>query len=174
MLSLLACLVALVAGFLDARDERIPNWLTLPGMAVALGLAFTLGGLPQALLAITGCLLCGGIPGAAFFATRGRAMGGGDVKIWALLGLLLGPGLGLAALLSSLCLLCLFSLIREAYLGRTWQLLKSILRTTLGRTQKAELALTTMRFGPAIAAGTLLATYPELLSELGKLWHAIQ
>jgi len=101
-------------------------------------------------------------------------MGGGDVKIWVLLGLLLGPGLGLAALLSSLCLLSLFSLVREAYLGRTWQLLTSVARTTLGRRQKAELALTTMRFGPAICAGTLFATYPELATELERLWHCLQ
>jgi prepilin peptidase CpaA len=166
----LACSVALVAGIFDARDGRIPNWLTLPGIAIGLGLALCRGGPGQFLLAATGLLLSGGIPGAAFFLTRGRALGGGDVKIWALLGTLLGPGLGLSALLISLCLLCLFSLVREVYFGRTIELLRSIGRVALRRTQEAELALTTMRFGPAILVGTAMATYPELCAEIGQLW----
>ena len=69
--------VMAVAGVLDLRTRRIPNWLTLGGLAVALLLRGLTG---------TGPLL-DGLAGAAFGLVTGlllfmlRALGGGDGKL---------------------------------------------------------------------------------------------
>jgi prepilin peptidase CpaA len=161
---------ALSAGILDARAGRIPNWLTLPGMGLAFVVAFLQGGASGLLLSSVGLVLCGGVLAVPFFLTRGSAMGGGDVKCWAALGAMLGPGLGLSALLSSLCLLVLFALFRETYHGRLTKLFLSLFRVLLRRPGKAEAALTTMRFGPAIALGTFVAVCPDIFTKFLQLW----
>lgn len=165
----LACLTALGAGLLDARSGKIPNRLTLVGVPLALALAGALGGLVGAGRALLGLTVCGGVLALPYFATRGRALGGGDVKCWALLGALLGPELGLSALLASLGILVLYALLQEAFFGRLLSLVTSTLRVTVGRRSRDEVALTPLRFGPAIAAGTLLSTFPDLRVELESL-----
>jgi prepilin peptidase CpaA len=168
--SLIACSFALVAGILDARDERIPNWLTIPGILCGLVIAYLREGASGLVLATLGLCVCGGILAVPFFATRGVAIGGGDVKCWAALGCMLGPGLGLSALLTSLCLLVLFALFREAFRGHLVKLLVSTYRVALRKPQQEELALSTMRFGPAIAIGTVLTAYPQLRESVQHIW----
>lgn len=88
--SLAQVLLVFVACF-DVVTHRIPNRVTIPGLAVVLilRLAFATGTVPEALVA--------GVVGfAAFFAlvivTRG-GFGMGDAKLVGLLGLLLGKAL---------------------------------------------------------------------------------
>jgi prepilin peptidase CpaA len=114
MLSLLL-LIALVltAAFTDARERRIYNWTTYPGMLVGLGLAASgalveqmapeaaarwqplVGWLPL-LDALGGFLLCGFIMVLSFVFFP---VGGGDVKLLAMVGALTGLERGLEVLL---------------------------------------------------------------------------
>jgi len=81
VLPALAVAVVLVAAWSDHRHGRIPNALTLPALAAGLVL-----GSPA------GALVSAGLPLLLF--GRGK-VGGGDVKLFAALGALLGVRLGL-------------------------------------------------------------------------------
>lgn len=84
--------VTLTAAVTDVRSRRIPNWLTVSGFAAGLalnGALFGLGGLKASLLGFGFALLIH-IP---LFALR--VTGGGDVKLMAATGAVLGPQLWL-------------------------------------------------------------------------------
>jgi prepilin peptidase CpaA len=89
------------AGFLffvveeDVRRRRIPNWLTIPALGVALGLGGWAGGWLGAATAVGGAALAFGLLFPVFCM---RWMGAGDVKALMVLGALWGP----MALLGSL------------------------------------------------------------------------
>jgi prepilin peptidase CpaA len=110
--TLLIALV-LVAAVTDLRRHTIYNWTTYPGMLAALalnglgdllvrtGLAGAAGcqrwgwlGFAQS---VFGLLLCGGIVLACFVFFRD--VGGGDVKLIAMMGAFLGPDRGIEAML---------------------------------------------------------------------------
>jgi len=167
MLSLFALVLALVAGVLDARGGKIPNWLTLGGLAVALALS-PLGGSQGAALSFAGMIFVGFVPCLLFFLTRGAAIGGGGGGLWAALGACLGPDLGLAALLWSLAILLLYALFRAAARGSLFRLLAQTARHTIGRGDPA--SVTTLRFGPAIALGTCLVLLVEKFPALPLLF----
>lgn len=82
------------AAISDWRSGTIPNWLTLPPLVVA-PIGYGFASLPSgAAQSMAAALLSGAIPYVLF---RRRAMGGGDVKLFAALGALTGfdPLLGL-------------------------------------------------------------------------------
>lgn len=159
---LLALLLSTLAGIIDARKGVIPNWLTLPALGLGLAGGAISSGWRGLLVAFLGALLTGLVPLLAFFLTKGRALGGGDVKCLIALGALLGPGLGLTAELWALSLLLLFALFRAVALGELGALLRSTLRLALRRPRsEAEPALVTWRFGPALALGTFGALFAE-------------
>ena len=85
---LLACLVS-IAGISDLRTRRIPNWLTLSGVAVGLAIntfLFGMGGLRDSAL---GLLLAF----TSYFVLYAlKAMGAGDVKLMAGVGAIAGAG----------------------------------------------------------------------------------
>jgi prepilin peptidase CpaA len=83
----LICTLALAA-VIDARQRRIPNWLTFGLMAAGLGRAALLG--PQDFgHAMLGIVVGGAIPLVMYMIS---AMGGGDVKLLAAIGAWVGPG----------------------------------------------------------------------------------
>ena len=88
--------LGLVATWTDLTDGRVPDWLTLGALAAFLGFAAWQGSLVTALL---GALL----PSAILLLCRRLGVGvrGGDVKYLAAVGALLGPALGLLALLTA-------------------------------------------------------------------------
>ena len=84
--SLALCLAA-IAAVCDWQRGEIPNWLTLPALLVApsaYGFAF---GVEYALHSLAAAFLGGLVPYLLF---RRGAMGGGDVKLFAALGGVLG------------------------------------------------------------------------------------
>lgn len=85
---------AALCGF-DLRMRRLPNVLTLPAAALALGAALwqAFDGAPSALL---GAALWTAVNGAAFLA---RGMGAGDVKLAPTLGAVVGEAAGVPGVL---------------------------------------------------------------------------
>jgi prepilin peptidase CpaA len=124
----LSLISALVAAFTDLRTRTIPNWLTFPLSAIGLvghGFFFGTGGVVEASL---GCVLCF-LP--AFFLFARGALGGGDVKLFAGFGALLGAREGLELELLAFMLIALFALWNSAWNGRLWKLLTASLAASL-------------------------------------------
>lgn len=119
------CLVMLLAATaFDAATSRIPNELTYPAMVIglALGCAAHLGGEPARLAgsagaaqSVLGLLACGGI-GLASMAVAG--MGGGDMKLLAAVGAILGMSAAMTVLLYALAAAVVYALANLAVRGR--------------------------------------------------------
>jgi prepilin peptidase CpaA len=95
----ICALVVLVAVASDITTRRIPNLVTFGGLVVGLAVhgatgfvdSGVLGGLRGAGYALLGAVACGLVP---FLAWKKGEMGGGDVKLFAAIGALVGPVLG--------------------------------------------------------------------------------
>lgn len=96
-LLLLTALVAITA--IDLDRQLIPDVISLPGIAVGLFLSAIIGR-PGWLDSLVGALVGGGIFFLIIVASRG-GMGGGDMKLGAMLGAFLGWKLVLVAILLS-------------------------------------------------------------------------
>lgn len=79
--------LALAASWFDLRERRVPNWLTVSGLAVALFLRAP-GGLGEVGLGLAGAAICFAVA-LPFFLVGG--LGGGDVKLLTAVGAFLGP-----------------------------------------------------------------------------------
>ena len=77
-----------VAAVIDARQRRIPNWLTFGLLAAGLGRAALLGGAALGHAAL-GALVGGSIPLVLYCLS---AVGAGDVKLLTAIGAWVGPG----------------------------------------------------------------------------------
>lgn len=88
-----------LATITDLRTHRIPNVLSLGGLAIALVLQVTKGG-TDGLLAGLGGMAIGLALFLPFYMLR--AMGAGDVKMMAAVGAFLGPKLALASVAATL------------------------------------------------------------------------
>ena len=171
----LACAMTLASAWTDARTGRIPNRLTLPALPLGLALAALDAGWLGFGSAALGALLCFGVPYALFISSRGTAIGGGDVKLFAGLGALLGPRAGLEVELASLVLLAVFALLALTWRGQLLAMLRRTFWLAINwalpqrhrRPLEPELMLT-MRMGPAICVATwgfaTLEHLPTLLS----------
>lgn len=160
---------AAIAAFHDHRRGEIPNWLTLPALVFApllYGLAF---GIEHSLHSCGAALLAGLVP---YFLFRRNAMGGGDVKLFASLGAIMGFDL-LAGLEIQLLAFAFATLAAGAVLAWRGRLLvtlgsavaaglKPLLPSRLHRARCAELS-TPIRMGGSILAATSLFAAPHLL-----------
>ena len=167
----LAVLVALVGAWVDVRTGHIPNWLTMGAAACAPLLygaeAFSSGSsiegaLYAAAWSLSGALACICLP--MFMFTRG-ALGGGDVKLFAAVGALCHPALGLRAQLYSFAVGGLYALALAASRGRLQAILGNAMRVVL-RSMRSSSAhplplqeMTPVRFGPAIFLGTAASVW---------------
>jgi leader peptidase (prepilin peptidase) / N-methyltransferase len=111
--------VLLAAAGIDLAIRRIPDWITVPGLGWAFGLharptAWHLTDALMGLLASSGLLL------ALAMLSRGQ-VGGGDVKLMAVIGGALGPGGGLAALLEAHLAAAFVGLTRMLSGHRNWR-----------------------------------------------------
>src|SRR5580765_253220 len=73
---------ALLAGYLDYRSRRIPNWLTVSGALIALCLS-AVSGVPHFYASLQGFAAALGVGLLLFFL---RTLGAGDAKFMAAIG----------------------------------------------------------------------------------------
>jgi prepilin peptidase CpaA len=91
--------IVLVAVVSDIATRRIPNIVTMGGLVTGLAVHGAagvvdhglVGGLRGVGFAVVGALACGLLP---FLGWRKGEMGGGDVKLFAAIGALVGPAVG--------------------------------------------------------------------------------
>src|SRR5512133_70383 len=185
MLPLLILTIAItgIAACTDLRTGRIPNWLTMSG--ILLGITghvvqgwHTLGwqaGLRAGVASLAGLALCSFAPLVLYWK---GGMGGGDLKLFAAIGALCQPMLGLECEVYSLIIAGLVAPAKLAYRGHLFRVLGGSIRVLLNpilpvarrKALPAE-ALTWFRLGPAILAGALvtLLLHAETWSSLGKV-----
>lgn len=104
--------VLAVAVWTDARRRRIPNGLTLGGLAAACIAAFTVDGF-QGLVAAAAGALAGAALLLPLYLPRG--LGAGDVKLMGVVGACLGPVGAVEAALFTLVAGALFALPRLVF-----------------------------------------------------------
>jgi prepilin peptidase CpaA len=166
---LIATVVTGVAAWTDFRTGHIPNWLTVPALVVGIVGHGVLGwyvagpreGLIEAATSVAGVVLCSVAPGIMFWK---GGMGGGDLKLFAALGALLHPMIGIEAEMYAFVVAALVAPARLAYEGRLFRVLKNSLALLLNplrsKNSKQEIppeVMTWFRLGPAIFVGTLAA-----------------
>ncbi len=159
------CALALVAGAAasDAKTGHIPNWLTLPPLAIA-PLAYLIGYGPMAAaLSVLAALACGLVPYLMF---RKGAAGGGDVKLLAALGAIAGASFGIETQLFGFAIALVFSLVLLTYRGRLFATLKNAAFLALNpllprrhRRQPVPESMSTIRMGVPFALGALLSVW---------------
>jgi len=163
-----------LAGFVDYRTGQIPNPLVALGAGIGLIWHFAVhlavvreAGQPLSeLLAAAsvnvgvGVLGCAAVPLLLF---RVGAMGGGDVKLLASVGIWAGPILGLQVELYAFVLAAIYAPARLAYQGELFRLIgnsAALLKNPfLPKTRRKEVPralLTELRFGPAVFFATAL------------------
>jgi prepilin peptidase CpaA len=84
----LTAVFTLWAGWLDWRTRKIPNWLTVPGLLLAIGVHAMVGGWHGMLVSLEGAGLALALL-LPFVLVRG--LGAGDWKLMGAVGALLGP-----------------------------------------------------------------------------------
>ena len=161
----------------DIKWHRIPNWLTLPSAVVGLTLWFIIAGTEGLKVSAIG-LAVGFVAFLIPFMLSG--MGGGDVKLMAAVGALIGWPLIIWAILLS-CVVALFGTVAKAiWKGRfvkllvnTWLLVKNMFIALILRRPMEEIktvakvqATVYVPFGAAIAVGTVWAMLLQYL--IGK------
>lgn len=163
-----ASAVTAVAAVTDMRRGVIPNWLTLSTLSVGgvlhVWVSRTVSAAPLGMWiaeVALGVLLCGLVP---FVMWKKEAIGGGDVKLLAALGALLGPVLGMEAELYAFICALLFAPIKLAFDGKLLSVAKNALRVLINpflpKSKQVTVApelLHELRFGPAVLVGVLIA-----------------
>jgi prepilin peptidase CpaA len=129
------------ACYTDLRDRTIPNWIPAAALVAGLGWHASQSGWRGALLAAGGAV-CGFAAFLVFYLLGG--MGGGDVKLTAGFGALLG----LPALFQALLLICLVGgLVASGSVY--WRRLRQLAANTGAATDQKDY----IPYAPAIVAG---------------------
>jgi prepilin peptidase CpaA len=175
-----------IAAYTDLRTGLIPNRLIVAGLLLAMPLHVAVHFLvlrapletdASVLLRalgyyVAGVIGCGIGPLVLFHY---NAMGGGDVKLLAMVGAFVGPMMGIEIQLYAFVLMALFAGARLAYQGQLLRLLSNSALLVVNpfrakdkrRVLPAEL-MTSLRFAPAVFAAALLLTGLRIaLSRLG-------
>lgn len=120
---IVAVVVATVAGVLDWRYRRIPNWLTVSGFAAGVAVNTILHRWPGLKAALLGTLL--GL-GLLLPFVLIRSLGAGDWKLAGALGACMGPGQMLSVLMGTILVAGLMALAVVIWKGRLKQTLLNI------------------------------------------------
>ena len=161
-----AVLVTAIAAAIDWRTGHIPNWLTLVPLALApfahVGIFVATGRADQALaqggFSVIGAAVCALVPLALF---RAGGLGGGDVKLFAAIGAICRPMLGIEAQFYAFLAAALLAPARLAYEGKLLKVLANTMALVanpfLPKERRREITpemLTWQGLGPAIFVGT--------------------
>jgi prepilin peptidase CpaA len=191
VVALLALALSGVAAVYDLRVRRIPSWLTLPaiatGPALHVALAFRMhahgalglsGPTLGASLSLVGAFACAVVPLCMW---RMGLMGGGDWKLLASSGALLGAPVGIRVELVALLLAGYFGLARLAFRGQLLSTLGGSLTCALQlllpgrqRREAPPAMLESVLMGPFVLAGTIVVLLLPLArqhSALAELSH---
>lgn len=157
-------LVGLIATVTDLWRQKIYNWLTLPAILVGFGLNLFFAGLPGLLDSFLGFLLAG-----LLYLVLGLigAMRGGDIKLAAAVGALMGWKLTVSALYYGAILGGIFALFWSLYHGTLWKTLSRVWRVLYataapGMRPDVELQASDtkpMPYGVAISWGAIVAAW---------------
>lgn len=166
--AVLGLAVAILGASFDVRSARIPNQLTIGGLAAGASARVYFGWLEAGVagawyglaFAFVGAIACALVPVLCF---RMGAMGGGDVKLLAALGAICGPLVGIQTQFYALSLLATFCTARLAYHGELLGFLRGAILILLSpfakRRKPAAIApaLLSVRAAPAILAGLIVS-----------------
>lgn len=156
---IVVAVAAIAAAAIDMKTRRVPNVLTIGLTVIGLGLAATGMGRVSLAAAIVGCLvgLALMLPGYLIGAT-----GGGDVKLLAAVGSLLGPGATLRAFVASAIaggIIALYVAYRRGRMAATLAGVTTLV--TSAGTSIAEISEpqrdNRFAYAPAIAIGVIVA-----------------
>lgn len=162
-----AVTIALAAAVSDSRSGMIPNWITLPPLLVAPFAYAVALGLADGLQSVASGFASGAAPYLMF---RLGAMGGGDVKLFAAIGALVGfdPLTGVQIQLTAFSLGMFAALCREAWRGTLLTTLASAAALPLNTVLPVRYQLrvsdqlkTTVRMGGAILLATAASALPH-------------
>ena len=147
-----------VAIYGEVRNRRIPNWLTLGGMALGLGSAFIENWLTGAWESCLGLMIGGGV--FLPFCLLG-VVGGGDMKLMAAVGAIVGYPMVLRVLTDTCIAGGLLAVAIMAWKGVLLTMLANVFRIIFGMARRRQgLANPPMvPYGVAIAVGTLAAVF---------------
>ncbi|MBL8715395.1 MAG: prepilin peptidase [Myxococcales bacterium] len=155
----------------EGKEGEIPNWLTLGSLALAPFAHFALGlklggaraGFEAAGVSVVGAFLCALVP---FLLWRVGAGGGGDLKLFAAIGAICRPMVGIEAQFYAFLAAALIAPARLAWEGKLFKVLGNSMWLAINpflpkakRRAIEPAALTWFRLGPAIAAGTAVAAF---------------
>ena len=164
--------VAVIATYTDLRTRRIPNWLTLPAILFGFALGFATDGGPGVLASLGTVALCGGVFLVLFLL---GGMGAGDVKMMSAVAAIASWPMSVYALMYTALaggLLAFGVLIFRGRLGNTLGRMFSLKTyrdakaaadaedaapADAPQPAEADPDRVYVPYGPAIAAGTILA-----------------
>jgi prepilin peptidase CpaA len=167
----LAVALALIAGWTDWRNRRIPNWLTVPGFFVGIAANVLMNGLAGLKTSLLGAGL--GLLVLLPFVFL-RSLGAGDWKLAGALGAFVGWEVLLTLLMGSVLVAGVMALGLVIYKGRFKETMRNIGRLlgsmVMFRMPGTEVSLDNpgslkVPYGVALALTTLLFG-------VGKMWGA--
>jgi prepilin peptidase CpaA len=155
--------LTLLAGSLDWRARRIPNWLTVPGFFVGIALHVVLSGWRGALFALEGAGLALLI---LLVPVLMRLLGAGDWKLMGAVGAFVGPAMLLFVMLASVLVsgvMAVAHMIAKGHVKTTFRKMIVLVRGVLafGLKVNPQASLDTpdslkLPYGVAVAAGTVM------------------
>lgn len=161
-----ACLIALLllSAVTDIRWQKIPNWITLPGMAGALALHAVFQGQAGLLFSLKGIGIGIGIL-LVFYAIGG--MGAGDVKLLGAVGGFLGASGVLSAVVMTVLIGGVYAVglmvLKWGPQEGLFRLVLLLKPSSFSRRARTSVSLCgsqpTLRYGVVIALGTLASLY---------------
>jgi prepilin peptidase CpaA len=182
--SIWTCILVVLASVIaDITTRKIPNIITIGGFFVALAIHTALGILDGGAMgalrgfgfALGGAAACGTLP---FLAWRKGEMGGGDVKLFAAIGALMGPTLGfdVQATTFTLAFLVLFPyrLLRHRALGAALVNVSIGLRNVMRRPEARVAYVSGPKLPPVILAPTIGVAFFFTLVQHGGLYGVLR
>lgn len=124
------CFLMLIAAFVtDLRTMKIPNWLTVPGMAGGVLFHALNGGWAGGWFAVKGAGIGFAVMLLLYLL---RAVGGGDVKLFGAIGAWMGITLTLSMMMYSIIIAGCIGLLILIWRRETWVRTRRIIQSVFG------------------------------------------